>query len=56
MRQNCFSSCQYSDCKMKDSCFRYNDENAIVSFKAYYDEEDGKCEWFIEKECDAIEQ
>ena len=44
------ASCQNENCKSKDTCKRYNTENAIINFSAYMDEEkDEKCKFYIKK-------
>ena len=49
---NQLASCQNEDCKSSSTCKRFNNDNATIKFSSYYNEDDGKCEYYVKQDLD----
>ena len=45
-----YASCDYKECKSKDTCKRFEYDGTIINFKFYYDDKKGKCMYHIQKD------
>ena len=45
-----YASCDYKECKSKDTCKRFEYDGTIINFKFYYDDEKSKCMYHIQKD------